>query len=76
MKVSIWRKSLTPREVMLAQWRKWNAGEAGLVGYWPFDDGTAKDLGAYQLHGSVMGAPSWVPSFSKPLNDVSSLESQ
>lgn len=58
---------------MLAQWRHWDGNEPDLVGYWPLD-GHTRDLGKHKLHGQVVGSPSYVPSFAKPLNDVSSLE--
>lgn len=64
---------MTARQVMLAQWQRWQGSEAALVGYWPFD-GNAEDLGPHRLHGEVRGSPTFVPAFAKPLNDVSSLE--
>jgi hypothetical protein len=60
--IAIWNRALTSEEVS-AGWNQPLTGvETGLVGYWPFDDGTANDLSANAYHGTLGGDAAIVPA--------------
>ncbi len=71
--IAIWRRVLSPKEIKEAMWRRYCGDEQALVGYWTFDEGSgsiSRD-GSLQGHDAVLhGQPQWVPSFTKPLNDL------
>jgi hypothetical protein len=41
--------------------KKVDPQEKGLIGYWTFDDGTAKDLSAKQNNGELKGEAAIIP---------------
>ena len=53
--VSVWRRALTIEEIQAAMNAPLNGNEAGLAGYWNFDDGTAKDLSGNGFDGTLNG---------------------
>ena len=60
--VSVWNKTLTPKEVKYYMRRKLRGDEEVLAGYWPIDEGQgniAHDLSPYQNHGTIYNAQ-WV----------------
>jgi len=62
--VRIWKKALTLLEIKTNMYSHLTGTEEGLVGYWPFNEGTASsvnDLTGNNAHGTVHGAK-WVGS--------------
>jgi len=58
--VRIWSVARTGEAIRRDMTRKLKGSEPGLVGYWPFDEGSGKiahDLSPYSLHGALLSAP-------------------
>ncbi|MDA1190693.1 MAG: hypothetical protein O3A46_03300, partial [Candidatus Poribacteria bacterium] len=53
--IRLWSVAQTADEIRASYRGKSTGGEANLVGYWAFDDGTADDLTANANHGSLNG---------------------
>jgi len=53
--IAIWNRALDAAEIRAAMDAPLEGNEAGLVGYWNFDDGTANDLTAAGNHGVLHG---------------------
>ncbi|MBI3867281.1 MAG: VCBS repeat-containing protein [Verrucomicrobia bacterium] len=60
--VSIWNRPLTSQEVTAFAGTNPTGNEAGLVGYWPLDEGTGltvKDLGSLHRTGTLVNGVTW-----------------
>ncbi len=55
--VRVWDRELTADEAKIDMWTCPTGTEAGLLGYWPLDDGLARDLSPRKAHGQPCGAP-------------------
>lgn len=53
--VRVWNRALTQAEIQLQMSLRLTGQEPGLVGYWNFDDKTAKDGGIYHNDGILVG---------------------
>ncbi|HOW65336.1 MAG TPA: S41 family peptidase [Candidatus Paceibacterota bacterium] len=53
--IRVWNVSRTQAEIQNALDKPLTGKEAGLVAYWNFDDGTAKDLSGHAIHGRLEG---------------------
>ena len=51
----IWNRALTQQEIQFNVSHKLTGQEPGLVGFWNFDDQTARDSSVYGNHGIVVG---------------------
>ncbi len=51
--IAIWNRALSPAEVASGWNQRLNGDEAGLVGYWTFDDGTAADATSNNHDGTL-----------------------
>ncbi|WP_437693602.1 LamG-like jellyroll fold domain-containing protein [Sorangium sp. So ce176] len=54
--VRIWNRARTKVEIAEDMARRLTGREAGLLGYWPLDDGTVRDMSIAKRHGSLTGA--------------------
>jgi hypothetical protein len=54
--VRVWNRALGEQELRARMSMQLTGEEPGLVGYWNFDDQTAKDRSPYQNHGELIGA--------------------
>ncbi|WP_437745567.1 LamG-like jellyroll fold domain-containing protein [Sorangium sp. So ce1504] len=54
--VRIWNRARTKVEIAEDMARRLTGREAGLLGYWPLDDGTVRDMSPAKRHGSLTGA--------------------
>jgi hypothetical protein len=52
--VRIWNRTLTQNDIKNNMYKELQGAESGLVGYWNFNDGTAKDLSPYGNNGSLV----------------------
>jgi len=72
--IAIWRKSLTAEEIKSGWNKRLTGQEAGLLGYWSFDDGTPNDLStnAYngELGGNAVIVDAGVPGLGAGLGEV------
>jgi hypothetical protein len=59
--VRIWNKARTQAEIAGSMSCRLTGTEANLVGYWNFDDGTAKDLSGHGHNGALAGGAAIVP---------------
>ncbi|WP_437850983.1 LamG-like jellyroll fold domain-containing protein [Sorangium sp. So ce363] len=57
--VRIWSRARTKVEIAEDMARRLTGREAGLLGYWPLDDGTTKDLSPAKRHGALKGDLAW-----------------
>ncbi len=76
--VSIWKRVLPPREIKASMFKRFTGREEGLSAYWGFNEGTgdvAHDASPNENHAALRGAVRWIPSVSKPLLDISTVES-
>ena len=71
--VRLWNIARSESEIQSSKDRKLNGDEEGLVGYWNFDDGTAKDLSAASREGKLNGNASIIKSklILSPSSDIS-----
>jgi hypothetical protein len=53
--VRVWNVARSPEEIQAAMNKPLTGKEKGLVAYWNFDDGTAKDLSGHANHGRLEG---------------------
>ena len=60
--VQIWNKALSDAEIQSNMNRRLVGNEAGLVGYWQFTGGIAKDYSPNGYNGTIFGQPSLVAS--------------
>lgn len=63
--LTIWNRALDATEVNGVMNNKQAGHAAGLLGYWPFDNGsgtTASDASGHGRDGSLQSSPLWVPS--------------
>lgn len=74
--VELWSRARSQAELEADLGKRWTGREAGLVGYWPLDNGTAKDLSTAKRHGSIKGGGAWKtaptylhPHFALPARD-------
>ena len=51
----LWSVYRTGEEIRSGMFSNLSGGEEGLVGYWNFDSGDARDLGPYANHGTLLG---------------------
>ncbi len=58
--VRIWNRALSQAEIQLLMSLRLTGQEPGLVGYWNFDDQTAKDSGVFHNHGVLLGGAQFV----------------
>ena len=64
--ISIWDRALTEAEVLVGWNYPLSGDEAGLIGYWTFDDGTGTDLvggNDAELHGDALIEKANIPGF-------------
>lgn len=73
--VRIWNKARTESEIQSDMAKALIGNEAGLVGYWPLSDGSAKDYSASGLNGTINGTVTTVP-FDKVLKNSSTAVSR
>lgn len=69
----IWNQARTQAEIQQNKNSRLMGTEAGLVGYWPLDEGsgaTLEDKTANGNHGTIHGNPSWVESEQPILKDL------
>ena len=55
--IRIWKKTRTQQEIQSDMNRRLIGNETGLVGYWHFENGEARDYSRYQNNGKVTGDP-------------------
>jgi hypothetical protein len=55
--IRIWRKARTQQEIQSDMNRRLIGNETGLVGYWHFENGEARDYSRYQNNGTLVGNP-------------------
>lgn len=53
--IAVWTRALSEEEIQSGWYKKLNGDEAGLEGYWDFDDNTLDDRTANQHHGDYNG---------------------
>jgi hypothetical protein len=58
--VRIWNRVRTQVEIAQDMARRLSGREAGLIAYWPLDNGTTKDLSPAKLHGVLQGNAAWI----------------
>jgi hypothetical protein len=58
--VRIWNYARTLEEIKANMNHRLSGNETGLIGYWHFEDGTAKDYSGNEKHGVVKGNPQHV----------------
>lgn len=61
--ISIWNRALSQTDIFEIMQRNLNIEEEGLIGYWPFEEGSgilSKDKSKYSNHASLMLGASWV----------------
>ncbi|HEX8821196.1 MAG TPA: LamG-like jellyroll fold domain-containing protein [Archangium sp.] len=57
--VELWSRARTAAEIAEGVSKRLSGREAGLVGYWPLDNGTTRDLAPAKRHGTLKGNPAW-----------------
>jgi hypothetical protein len=75
--VRVWSRALTEAEIASARTEVLGGSEAGLIGYWPFEEGTGVTTDDASTHdstaafgaGTVAAAPQWVAS-DAPLTPI------
>ncbi|MFM7577405.1 MAG: LamG-like jellyroll fold domain-containing protein, partial [Microcystaceae cyanobacterium] len=63
--LQIWNKARSEEEIRSDMNRRLNGNEPGLMGYWQFTGGIAKDYSPNGYHGQIFGQPSIVASAIK-----------
>lgn len=61
--ISMWNRALTQADIVDIMHRKLNINEDGLIGYWPFEEGSgvlSEDKSKYSNHASLSLGASWV----------------
>ena len=53
--IAIWKRALTSEEIAQNWFRKLTGKEDGIIGYWTFDKGEAKDTSPNEYHGFLVG---------------------
>ena len=59
--VAVWNRERSPAEIRGSLTRRLTGTEPGLVGWWPFDDGTARDQSRNGHHGQWVGSARITP---------------
>jgi hypothetical protein len=54
--IRIWNVARTPEQLRAAMNERLSGKEPGLVAYWPFDDGTPRDLTGNGNNGAIDGS--------------------
>lgn len=57
--VRLWNRARKQSEIVAEMAKRMTGREAGLIGYWPLDNKTGKDLAQAKRHGVLMGNPKW-----------------
>jgi hypothetical protein len=63
--LTLWNRALDTTEINAVMNHKQAGGESGLIGFWPFDNGsgtTATDATGHGHNGALQNGPLWVPS--------------
>lgn len=68
--IAIWNRALSPEEVASGWNQRLNGDEAGLVGYWTFDDGTAADATTNSHDGTLVNGAAIVAETIPNLDGV------
>ncbi|MGB0712979.1 MAG: LamG-like jellyroll fold domain-containing protein, partial [Gammaproteobacteria bacterium] len=58
--VRLWNKALSQDAIIQNMSRRLSGHETGLLGYWPLDDGSAKDLSQNNNDGVLKGSAAWI----------------
>jgi hypothetical protein len=75
---SIWGVVLSEAFIHRHMYTRFSGREEGLIAYWGFNEGEGVmvyDASPNKLHGRLHGQVRWVPAVTKPVMDISTIES-